>query len=38
MNIIFTNTHVIWLGSDKYSTDLLCPDRNLSNGETTLEY
>ena len=37
LNINFTKTQVIWFGSKKYSTDTLCPNRNLSWGETSFK-
>ena len=34
LKINFSKTHVVWIGSKKYSNDVLCHDRNLSWGTT----
>ena len=37
LNINFSKTQVVWIGSKKYSRDILCPNRNLSWGKTTFK-
>ena len=37
LKINFSKTQVIWIGRKKYSTDTLCPNRNLSWGATTFK-
>lgn len=37
LNINFSKTQVIWIGNKKYSSDILCQDKNLSWGETSFK-